>query len=193
VKFNYDFEDTLSEDERLTYLDDVDESRYSRIEFKAKTDPANGHAVPFVTGQRYHIHWGSGIDFTEFRVERSEKYLEDDLPITFVTNHTDIREAFNTTWKGGLIDKVDTQDDFKGLIDDVIDGYQGTNFKNEVDNEFEFMVNGRDPEDEDRSTLRIYGLKCIEGECPIEPPLDDDGIEANYRLWSLDSSWGEDG
>ena len=98
----------MSDEDRLTYLDDVDGTRYTNIEFKAKTDPVDGHAVPFVTGNRYHIHWGSGIDFTDFHVSRSNRWTESDLPITFVTNHTEIREAFNVTQNGVLIEKVNT-------------------------------------------------------------------------------------
>jgi hypothetical protein len=176
VNFNYDFEDTLSDDDRLTYLDDEDGSRYSNIDFKAKLDPVDGHAVPFVTGNRYHIHWGSGIDFTEFKVTRSNGWLGTDLPISFVTNHTEIREAFNVTRKGGQIEKVDTLDEFKGLVENG--GYSGSNFKNEAKKEFEFLINGLDPEFEDRTSIKVEGLKCIEGECPIEPPLDSDGIES---------------
>jgi hypothetical protein len=82
-------------------------------------------------------------------------------------------------------------DEFKDLVDNA--GYSGSNFKNEALKEFEFLINGIDPVDEDRTTILVEGLKCIEGECPIEPPLDSDGIEANYRLWSEDSSWGEGG
>jgi hypothetical protein len=43
------------------YLDDdlyeTEESNYSNVPFKSKERPWNGHAVPFVTNHRYHIHW----------------------------------------------------------------------------------------------------------------------------------------
>jgi len=89
----------MSSEERLEHLDDEDLTRRTSIPFKRKQDPSDGHAVPFVTGHRYYIHWASGIDFTQFQVDRSERWTQDDLPIHFVTNHTEIREAFNVTAK----------------------------------------------------------------------------------------------
>ena len=56
----------MSPEERLEHLDDEDQTRRTSIPFKRKLDPSNGHAVPFVTGHRYYIHWASGIDFTNF-------------------------------------------------------------------------------------------------------------------------------
>ena len=65
-KLDYDDEYDMSSEERQTYLDDEDQIRHSTIPFKRLKDPSNGHAVPFVTGHRYYIHWASGIDFTNF-------------------------------------------------------------------------------------------------------------------------------
>lgn len=90
------------------------------------------------------------------------------------------------TWKGGQIEKVNTIDDFKDLYDT---GHSGVNFKNENDKEFEFMINGRDPEEGAIDTFRVEGLKCIEGECPPEPIIGDDGIELDYRNWNQLESW----
>lgn len=158
------------------------------MQFKAKKDPSNGHAVPFVTGERYHIHWESGLDFTNFRADRSEKWLATDLSTLFVTNHTEIREAFNLTSSEGLIEQQADLDAYKAERDD---GLSGTNFKNEEKNEFEFMINGRDPEDSSRANIRVQGLKCIEGACPVAPPTDDSGVETEYRMWSEAGSWEE--
>jgi hypothetical protein len=39
-------------------------SAYSIIPWKAKLDPTDGWAVPFVTKHKYKIHWRNGLDFT---------------------------------------------------------------------------------------------------------------------------------
>lgn len=59
-----------SESQRTAYLDDI--ANYSVVPFKAKKNPANGHAVPFVTGHSYRLHWDSGLDFTQLKVEISD-------------------------------------------------------------------------------------------------------------------------
>jgi hypothetical protein len=51
----YDDEITWDYESRKAYLDDKD--NYTLLPFKAKLDPVNGHAIPFVTGHKYHIHW----------------------------------------------------------------------------------------------------------------------------------------
>lgn len=107
--------------------------------------------MPFVTGERYHIHWESGLDFTNFRADRSEKWLDTDLSILFVTNHTDIREAFNLTSSEGLIEQ---EEDLEAYKAQRANGLSGTNFKNEEKNEFEFMINGRDS-DSSRANIRV--------------------------------------
>ena len=54
------------------YLDDKE--NYSNVPFKPKLKPSNGWAMPYVTGHRYRIHWGSGLDFTRMKVEVSERW-----------------------------------------------------------------------------------------------------------------------
>ena len=53
------------------------------------------------------------------------------------------------------------------------------------------MINGRDSEDSSRANIRVQGLKCIEGTCPVAPPTDDSGVETEYRMWSEAGSWEE--
>jgi hypothetical protein len=43
----------------------LEKANYGMMEFRPKLDPANGWAVPFVTGHKYKIHWGTGLDFEE--------------------------------------------------------------------------------------------------------------------------------
>jgi hypothetical protein len=52
-----------------------DKTNFSTIIFKAKKDPANGWAVPFVTGHSYRVHFGmTGINFENLKVTMSERW-----------------------------------------------------------------------------------------------------------------------
>lgn len=53
--------------------------------------------MPFVTGHKYHIHWGIGLDFERMYVTLSDRWTADDNVINFHTNYTDVRETFNIT------------------------------------------------------------------------------------------------
>lgn len=82
-----------------------DKSKYSSFGWKNKLDPADGWAVPFVTGHKYKIHWGQvGIDFEQMQLYMSEYWNATDKDIYFVHNFTDVRAAFdlqvqsNGTW-----------------------------------------------------------------------------------------------
>jgi len=58
------------------YLED--DSNYGGMEFRFKLDPANGWATPFVTGHKYKIHWGTGLDFEEMQILMSEEWKPED-------------------------------------------------------------------------------------------------------------------
>ena len=53
--------------------------------------------MPYVTGHRYRIHWGEGLDFERMDFELSERWEENDKPILINLNFTDAREAINVT------------------------------------------------------------------------------------------------
>jgi hypothetical protein len=78
-----------------------DENNYTLLPFKAKQDPSNAHAIPFITGHIYHIHWEVGLDFTRLLIEVSERWEETDKSIFFNTNYTDFREGMNVTTNYG--------------------------------------------------------------------------------------------
>ena len=50
-----------------------------------------------MTGHKYHIHWGIGLDFEQMYVTLSDRWTEDDAVLVFHTNYTDVRETFNIT------------------------------------------------------------------------------------------------
>lgn len=87
----------FTDEQKEEYLDDDAREHTSQIFFKEKLKPANGWAVPFVTGHKYHIHWGIGLDFERMYVTLSDRWTADDNVINFHTNYTDVRETFNIT------------------------------------------------------------------------------------------------
>jgi len=68
---------------------------FSRVEWKPKKKPTDAHTVPFVTGKHYHISWETPEDFTDFKIEVSKRWQEDDDNTYFTTNHTSQREEFS--------------------------------------------------------------------------------------------------
>ena len=153
-QFDWDYE------QQKEYLDD--RSNYSEVPFKAKTDPTNGHAIPFVTGHTYHIHWNRGLDFTRVLIEVSERWESTDKSIFFNTNYTDFREGMNITTRYGSGDQIHEGGLRKnGMLDLDFDdetlesgenAYNGTYPEGDYGREFNFVINGKNP---DRKKLRI--------------------------------------
>lgn len=63
--------DTRSEADNDAFL--ADTSNRSQIFWKEKLKPGNAWAVPYVTGHRYRVTWANDLDFTEMRIEASER------------------------------------------------------------------------------------------------------------------------
>jgi hypothetical protein len=187
-QFDWDYES------QKAYLDDKD--NYGLVPFKAKLDPTNGHAIPFVTGHTYHIHWNRGLDFTRLLIEVSERWQPEDKSIFFNTNYTDFREGMNITTgygsgyqihegglrKDGMLD-LDFDD---ATLESGENAFNGTYPGGDYGREFNFVINGKNPE---RNKLRIQGLRCIEGTCPVPKLIDGLLLEEEYRLWSNPLSW----
>jgi hypothetical protein len=176
----------VREGARESYLDDKD--NYSLVPFKLKQDPVNGHAMPFVTGHRYHIHWQSGLDFTKMQVEVSERWEETDLDTYFVTNYTDYREAIRITrdysgdWEADEIPAMDLDDylavakevaaaEEEGRSPETVLSSGASAFNGNYGKDFEFVINGKNPENNE---LLFEGLRCKSGTCPA--PVLNDGI-----------------
>jgi hypothetical protein len=195
------FDDEFADEEsKQTFLDDKD--NHALIPFKLKQSPSNAHAIPFVTGHRYHIHWNRGLDFTRLLIEVSERWEENDLNTFFVTNYTDFREGMNITtnygsgsqiMEGGLRlgDSSINTDIHDTNLECGENAFNGTYPTADYGREFNFVINGRGSAD--KRKLKIAGLRCIEGKCPV--PKMDDGIllEPEYRLWNNPLSWEGDG
>lgn len=78
------------------YIDN--KSNYASMQWKKKQDPGRGWATPFVTGHKYKIHFGmTGLDYEQMTFSQSENWQPTDLPIHFVHNWTDVRQAITFT------------------------------------------------------------------------------------------------
>jgi hypothetical protein len=171
AQFDNEFAD---EEEKQTFLDEKD--NHALIPFKLKQSPSNAHAIPFVTGHRYHIHWNRGLDFTRVLVEVSERWQPEDLNTFFVTNYTDFREGMNITtsygngdqiMEGGLRlgDSSINTDIHDTSLECGENAFNGTYPSGDYGREFNFVINGRGSSD--KKHLKIAGLRCIEGACPV--------------------------
>ena len=45
-------------------------------------------AVPYVTGHKYHLHWGEGIDWDCMTLTNSDRWMPDDKVSYFYLNFT---------------------------------------------------------------------------------------------------------
>ena len=165
------------------------------MDWKSKANPSDAWAAPYVTGHRYRIHWGEGLDFDRFNFDLSEKWEPTDKNMLINMNFTETREAINVTMRTG----AKTQS-MEGTINELyVQNFinapetmeTGDNYlMNDTDiREFEFAINGKNPE---KRLMKLEGLKCISGVCDngevIEVPLDP-----NVRLWSRLESWDWNG
>jgi len=75
----------------------ADTSNRSKLFWKEKLKPSNGWAVPYVTGHRYRVTWANDLDYTQMKVEVSERWQPADSEVIFMLPFVDAREAINVT------------------------------------------------------------------------------------------------
>jgi len=93
----------LSKEEKKKYIDDA--KNYGSFGWKEKHSPNFGWAVPFVTGHKYKIHWGTaGLDWDEMKLDMSERWVKEDKSIYFVHNFTDTRTKIDVRINNVLLD-----------------------------------------------------------------------------------------
>jgi len=78
---------------RTEYL--ADKSNYGKYDWRIKLDPSASWPVSFVTGHKYKIHWGTGLDFEQMKFMMSEMWVPEDKSIYLVHNWTDVRAAID--------------------------------------------------------------------------------------------------
>ena len=164
------------------YLDSL--SNYGTVPFKVFKDPSYGWAMPYVTGHRYRLHWGRGLDFTTMTMDPSINWAETDKDVRMVFNFTETREAINVTSSSGQVDNntLTTIDEADWQTGD----YQMRNDTNNgtVNKEFEIVFNCK------RSKRQnVRGYECILGKCPVEK-IEKAEIDETPRMWSNKDSWG---
>jgi hypothetical protein len=85
------FDDAYVTAQPSTYEDDV--VNFSSIKYKTKLDPSGSWTVPYVTGHKYKVHIGSGLNFENMRIELSERWEQADKDVYFVSNFSDVRAS----------------------------------------------------------------------------------------------------
>lgn len=148
-----------------TYEEYIDsDDNYSEVEFKDKHSPANGWAMPYVTGHKYRVHWRRGLDFDTMKFEVSERWETTDLTTYFNMNFTETREAVNfTTGYGGGVQ----------ILNETLINKRSTELEtgdnwilNDTETrEINFVVNGRNP---DNREILMAGYRCIHGACTLD-------------------------
>ena len=86
---------TMTSDAKQAYIKDVD--NYAQIFWKDPQLPSKAWAVPFVTGHTYRVSWANDLDFTQMKVQISERWEPEDKEALFVLPFVDAREAINVT------------------------------------------------------------------------------------------------
>jgi len=84
---------------RTEYLEDA--ANYGKLEWRKKLKPSASWPTPFVTGHKYKIHWGTGLDFEEMVTYMSKEWLPTDKSIYLVHNFTDVRAQVDVHYKNG--------------------------------------------------------------------------------------------
>jgi hypothetical protein len=68
-----------------------DTNNYSPVKWRIKTRPGHSWAFPVVTGHKYKLHWGPGLDWTRMQMDISPLWVPSDLDTYFTINFTDVR------------------------------------------------------------------------------------------------------
>lgn len=66
-------------------------NNYSKVLWRIKADPGSAWAFPVVTGHKYKLHWGQGLDWTNMQMDLSEMWTPTDLDTNIQINFTDVR------------------------------------------------------------------------------------------------------
>ena len=101
----------MTEDELTAYKENFD--NHAEIAFTKMGDPGKSTVPALLTGHKYKIHWGIGIDFEDIEIMPSQNFEPDDDPIYLVHNFTDKRVLLDVTIK----DLVSEDNDIK--VDNV--------------------------------------------------------------------------
>ena len=65
-----------------------DRAVYSEIPFLIYDNPRNAWTMAVVTGHKYKLHWGTGIEKESVNIQRSEKWTTTDRDVLLHFNHS---------------------------------------------------------------------------------------------------------
>lgn len=210
------YEDELfpeDEEELETYL--KTKSNYGKLAYRDILDPSASWAYPFVTGHKYKAHWGEiGIDFTEMKMEMSERWKNTDKPIFMVHNFTNQRHALEVYNQGVLVENntlpkewdptgaTEYQTGMNLVINGTMDDptaellNEGTEEEtlapaSEQGNKFiKYIISPSERNDMntwERQTLRFKAIYCL-WHCNVEVDEEDDVEMVDY-YWSEAATW----
>lgn len=176
LKYDDSIINKMSATALATYLEDA--NSYTRIEFKGCCAPSNGWAVPYVTGKKYRINWGYGLDWMQMKMELSNRWKSTDLGIYFIHNHTDIRAKMDVYTGKDYIENMT-------LVNKSASTLQTGDFVFYNDTpvrELHFYVNGKNSS---RNPVAFQAYRCV-GSCLGGIDVE---VETTLRYWSNVTSW----
>jgi len=166
-----------------------------RLNFSAHTDMfwkkknTNGWALPWVTGHKYKISWGTtGIDFEKMTLTLSERWEETDKNIILVHNFTDVREDY--------IVKAGGQKRLNASLPapvSITDNFLPGDWYFNNDTEYFYLgINGKNSSDLYSSfSLQLEGVRCVDScfEIVLDAINDTNVTSGTAMLWSDPASW----
>ena len=72
--------------------------------FRPHANPMQAWAIALVTGHKYRIHWGYGLDFMKMQVDLSPLWKPTDKDVYIIHNFTDLRSKIDFYTGGDHID-----------------------------------------------------------------------------------------
>jgi len=161
----------------------ADDENYTAVKYDENGTPAAAWHMPFVTGHKYKVSWGSmGLDFENIKVILEKNWEKNDLPIEIVHNHTDVRVWVNATTVNAHGTNI-TMMENGTYYDDKTDMGANVHHESEDMQTFTYTLKGNNPY---KNQLIIEGARC-NGPCLDD--MDNNMIDETPLLWSLASTW----
>jgi hypothetical protein len=166
-----------------------------RLNFTAHTDmfwkkkPTKDWALPWVTGHKYKVSWGTtGIDFEKITLTLSERWEANDKNIIFIHNFTDVREDYIV--KAGGEERLNATLPAPASITDNFN--PGDWYFNNDTEYFYVGVNGKNSSDlYSEFTIKLEGVRCVDScfEIVLDGINDTNETMSTAMLWSDPKSW----
>lgn len=169
---NYDITDTMSTPEN-----------FQVIKFRSVTNINwKGWAVPFVSSHKYNLHWSTGLDFAELRVENSRLFEASDAGFFLRVNNTLQREVYDGLFSG-LDQGTYKSSNAVAMLSQAptASSFFGDFYYTNTTNTSLIRIDGN------RLGTFIYTAVICRLYCPVDPGAAP--ISNEIRFWSDPSSW----